>query len=273
MRKLAIAAASVAFIAIAAGSGLFFMEGRSDSQQASNEEEVKQPDYVSEYIDSIADMHRKFPTDAEVVFIGDSRIQLPQWQDMFPNASVANRGIGSDTLDGLVRRVDNLGIRNPAVVVLEMGVNDILLKQSLEDSIREANKILKSLKPQAGRTVVLEVIDCAVESCDRGQVLLLNMQMRALAQKHGAQYVALNSRLAGPDGLLPDYSHDGLHLNAKGYEVLVSILCGEIKELACAEKAVPAAQGAANSVNTAPANSASENAAPHAAPTPAPQLN
>ncbi len=228
---------------------------------------------MTEYIDSIADMHRKFPTDADVVFIGDSRIQLPQWQDMFPNASVANRGIGSDTLDGLLRRVDHLGIRNPAVVVLEMGVNDVLQKQSLEASSIEANKILTSLTPQAGRVVVLEVIDCNVETCDRGQVLLLNMHLRALAEKHGAQYVSLNNKLAGPDGLLSEYSHDGLHLNANGYKVLVSILCGEIKELACADKAATDKVAPASSipVNSAPEKSSSEGTTPNAAPTPSPQ--
>lgn len=259
MRKLTISAVSAALIAIIIGAGFFFMKGQSGSLETSKEEEHKQPEFVTEYIDSIADMHRKFPTDADVVFIGDSRIQLPQWQDMFPNAKVANRGIGSDTLDGLLRRVDHLGIRNPEVVVLEMGVNDVLQKQSLEASTVEANKILKSLKPQAGRVVVLEVIDCNVSTCDRGQVLLLNMHMRALAEKHGAQYVSLNNRLAGPDGLLPEYSHDGLHLNANGYKVLVSILCGEIKELACADKAAtgstvpaPASTEKSSSQSTAP---------------------
>lgn len=237
MRKLTIAAVSAALIAITVGGGFFFMEGHSGSLDSSKHEAEKQPEYVTEYIDSIADMHRKFPTNADVVFVGDSRVQLAQWQDMFPSARVANRGIGSDTLDGLLRRVDHLGIRNPEVIVLEMGVNDVLQKQSVEDSTREADKILTSLKPQGGRMVVLEIFDCAVETCDRGQVLLLNENLRGLAQKHGAQYIALNAKLAGPDGLLPEYSHDGLHLNANGYKVLVSVLCGEIKELACADKA------------------------------------
>lgn len=264
MRKLTIAAVSAAFIAIVAGLVLYFMMDPSGSLEASKEESDKEPEYVTEYIDSIAAMHRKFPTDANVVFIGDSRIQLPQWQDMFPNASVANRGIGSDTLDGLLRRVDHLGIRNPDVIVLEMGVNDVLQKQSLEGSTIEADKILTSLKAQAGRVVVLEIIDCAVGPCDRGQVLLLNMHMRALAEKHGAQYVSLNTRLAGPDGLRPEYSHDGLHLNAEGYKVLVSILCGEIKELACADKASNSNAPA----NTDPDKSSSDTPAPDNASAP-----
>lgn len=188
---------------------------------------------MRKHIDAIGELHAAFPTSADVVFIGDSRVQIPQWQDMFPRAYVANRGIGGDTLDGLLKHVDNLGMQKPSVVVLEMGVNDVLRQRQPEFTAAIADKVMKRLKPTAGRMVILEVIDCAVEGCDRNNVADLNAKFRSLSVQYGAQFVPLNADLSGPDGLLPAYSYDGLHLNAAGYRVLSGILCEEIMELKC----------------------------------------
>ncbi|MGQ3675694.1 GDSL-type esterase/lipase family protein [Xanthobacter sp. TB0139] len=236
MRSFSIAAVVVAIVVFLVAVVVCTTGIWPHSLFAHKDEEIKEPKYVNTYIDSMADLHRAFPTQADIVFVGDSRVQLAQWQDIFPNASVANRGIGSDTLEGLMERVDTLGIRNPELVILEMGANDILLKHPLEKTVRMANQAIARLSEEAGRLVVLEVIDCAVEICDRREVAALNVQMRALAKKHGAQFVELNSRLADPNGLSARFSHDGLHLNAEGYRELADILCAQIEELSCQNK-------------------------------------
>lgn len=237
MRSLSIAAVLAAIVVAIVAIVICATGIWPHSLFAHEQEEIKEPAYVDRYIDTMADLHRAFPTDADIVFVGDSRVQLAQWQDIFPHVSVANRGIGSDTLEGLMERVDTLGIRNPKLVILEMGANDILLKHPLEQTVRMADQAIAHLSAEAGRVVVLEVIDCAVEPCDRNEVAALNVQMRALAQKHGAEFIELNSRLADPNGLSSRFSHDGLHLNAEGYRELADILCARIGELSCQNKA------------------------------------
>ncbi len=233
MQKKHIIITSLIFVFIAGGAGIFLSGAWPCSYFFSDSKEIKEPDFMRKHIDAIGELHAAFPTSADVVFIGDSRVQIPQWSDMFPAASVANRGIGGDTLDGLLKHIDNLGMNSPEVVVLEMGVNDVLRRRQPEFTSVLADQVMKKLKPVAGRMVILEVIDCAVEECDRNSVADLNSRFRALSVQYGAQFVALNPYLSGPEGLLPAYSYDGLHLNAEGYQVLTGILCREIMELKC----------------------------------------
>ncbi len=45
---------------------------------------------------------------------------------MFENNSVVNQGIGSDTTEGLVHRVDSIIRRNPKMIFLNIGINDLI---------------------------------------------------------------------------------------------------------------------------------------------------
>ncbi len=237
MRLPYILAAVVSAIIITSGAFLYFTGPEEEKPQQQASGHVEDAPIISAYFKSNIEMHEKFPTDARIVFVGDSRMHQPHWEDLFPRASVGNRGISGDTFYGLLKRVHHLGIRKPDVMVLELGVNDVLMGYELDTIRSNADAVFAQLKPQAGRLVVLDVMDCRGEGCDREKVAAVNLYLKTLSDKSGAQFVELNSRLADPEGLREDFSLDGVHLNAAGYSELVGILCTQVQELACAQGA------------------------------------
>jgi len=44
----------------------------------------------------------------DVVFIGDSITDGAEWEDLFPSLKIANRGIGGDRTDGVLKRLDSI---------------------------------------------------------------------------------------------------------------------------------------------------------------------
>lgn len=238
MRVLSVLAAATAIIIIVFAGIFCFTDSEKEPVAHSSPEQAEESPVLMAYFNSNIEMHEAFPTDARIVFIGDSRIDHPDWEDMFENVRVGNRGISGDTFHSLLKRIEHLGIRKPDVALLEIGVNDVLLGYELDAIRANADAVMAKLLPMVGRLVVLEVIDCKLEGCDRPKVAAVNAYLRDLAARNGAQFVELNPRLADAEGLRMDLSQDGVHLNAAGYRQVVEILCEQVSELSCK----PAAQ-------------------------------
>ena len=62
----------------------------------------------------------------DVVFLGDSLTNGGRWSEAFIEKRVANRGIGGDTSQGILNRVDKVIALNPKTVYLMLGINDIM---------------------------------------------------------------------------------------------------------------------------------------------------
>ncbi|GHU75277.1 hypothetical protein AGMMS49992_18930 [Clostridia bacterium] len=71
--------------------------------------------------------------DAEVVMQGDSIIQRCNWYEFFPGYSIANRGIGSDTSEGIVNRISQCTGLSPRSTFIMIGINDIAYSIPLSD--------------------------------------------------------------------------------------------------------------------------------------------
>ena len=185
------------------------------------------------YIASVDEIYSAFPPRSEVVFLGDSRVQGAPWADIFPNVSVSNRGISGDTLSGLASRAPDLSASSPHVVIIQIGVNDILRGITVDDAAKAAESILVRNKSATGKVAITEIIDCQDGVCDRARLAALNGRLREIAAAQGAQFVEVNEVLAGKDGLLAEYTKDGIHLLGAGYKAFAGILCKNIDELKC----------------------------------------
>lgn len=175
----------------------------------------------------------------QIVFIGDSITDLYILDDHYADLPLAvyNRGIGGDTTEGLLARLDVsvLDIA-PAYVVMMIGTNDVNGNVSNDKFLSNYEKILDtiysalpevqiycmSIIPQNEQLSDASSID--VTSTTK-RILQLNPRIQQLAEKKGAAYLDLFSLLADENQYLIDaYSDDGLHLNNAGLQVWTDLL-------------------------------------------------
>jgi lysophospholipase L1-like esterase len=162
-----------------------------------------------------------------VVFLGDSITEFGIWHEWFPELATLNRGVGGDTIGGVLTRLE-AALHEPTAISLLIGTNDLSgfgTSHKVADIAAQMDTLLgriKSLAPQAPLHVnsVMPRSKALVDDVDR-----LNRLYRDLAVKYGANWVDVWSALAAPDGTLrKDLTSDGIHLNGNGYRIWVDLL-------------------------------------------------
>jgi lysophospholipase L1-like esterase len=186
------------------------------------------PDYVlpldvNTYLEMRREHLEMLGTRAEVVMLGDSLTELGEWQEMFPEVKIANRGISSDTTSGILERLDEVLEAQPRKVFLMAGINDLSWGGVDEGVVlKNMGEITRRLKAQGVEEVVLQatIFPGKNHGADLPRkVERLNKGLVKLASEQGMEFVDLNGVLA-PDGFLKtDFTMDGIHLNGKAYKV------------------------------------------------------
>jgi lysophospholipase L1-like esterase len=163
-------------------------------------------------------------THADVVFLGDSLTERGLWNELFPDISTANRGIGSDTSTGVLYRIDNVIKLKPKKLFLMIGVNDISLKMEQQETLENYSKIIDKITKELPNTQlyiqsVLPVRkDYTVVS--NNDINNLNAALTKLAKENNITYIDINNKLKDYDNALkPDYTEDGIHLKGDAYTI------------------------------------------------------
>ena len=157
------------------------------------------------------------PPGGAIVFLGDSITEWGAWQEWFPGTLVVNRGIGGDTTEGVLKRLD-AAIDGPAGVFLLVGTNDLALRVPVGDIMARHREIIEQIGIRAPRAwlTVQSVMPRQRKFRDRIQVL--NENLERIAAEVGATYLDLWPLLDDGTGQLkPRYTEDGLHLNGLAY--------------------------------------------------------
>ena len=160
--------------------------------------------------------------------LGDSITANGRWHEMFPEVDIANRGIGGDTVLGVRDRLPAVLAAKPEKIFLLIGTNDVLHRNPEAKFLAYYDDVLGQIT-RSGAQVYAQSIPMCSDSpaCDadlRGTIARLNDAIRRLAAKHDATYIDLNPRLSTADGLRPELTWDGLHLNAEGFRVWREVL-------------------------------------------------
>ncbi|MEO5597447.1 MAG: GDSL-type esterase/lipase family protein, partial [Novosphingobium sp.] len=166
-----------------------------------------------------------------VVFMGDSVTQF--WVDqpyLKGSQTLVGRGIAGQTASQMVLRFrgDVIDLK-PAVVHIMAGTNDVARNNGLE-SLEEIEGYIASMVELAQANnikVVLASIPPAGEfAWHKGlqpapKISAINQWLKAYAARLGLPYADYWSVLATPEGAMkPEYSADGVHPNAAGYEAM-----------------------------------------------------
>lgn len=161
----------------------------------------------------------------KTVFVGDSLTEGGRWQDWFPGDETVNLGVGGDTTEGLIERLDSVSAEDPDTVVLLIGTNDIANRRAVEQIVRNIETILVTIRAESpdARILVQSVLPRGAEYAE--YVKEINRHVWQFAATVKAHYLDLWPVMAVEDGELnPAYTEDRLHLNEAGYDAWLSEL-------------------------------------------------
>lgn len=156
----------------------------------------------------------------DIVFIGDSITEDANWEDIFPNYRVANRGIGGDTSDGIVERMDSIISTKASKAFIMVGVNDLTKRTSIDVIFNNYQQIIAPLLANDISVYLQSTLYVATRGEEFNlSIAMLNQKLESFAaQNNKLAYINLNKTLSVNRALKSDFSEDGVHLNAQGYK-------------------------------------------------------
>ncbi len=182
-------------------------------------------------------------TEQRVVFMGDSITDSwddPKYGGFFPGKPYLDRGIsGQTTPQMLIRFRRDVIELHPKVVVILAGTNDIAgntgptTLEAIEDNFRSMVELAHANGIHVVLASLLPVSDYEmrdgkpiVQTVRRppSQINALNGWLKAFADQNHETYLDYFSAMVDEKGFFKDeLSNDGLHPNAKGYEVMAPL--------------------------------------------------
>ena len=159
---------------------------------------------------------------------------LAQWKKHFHGRNAANFGWGGDTTQNILWRLQNgeLDGVSPKVIVLQAGTNNLPATGSADNT--KVDEVVTGIKAIIGvcqqqapsaAIVLTGVFPRSQNTSLKEAIEQINTQLRKLDDGKRIRFLNINDRLADREGkLLPGISKDGLHLEAKGYDIWAEAL-------------------------------------------------
>ena len=140
----------------------------------------------------------------DVALLGDSHIYRGKWNDLL-NASVANFGKGSNTMQQVYERLPGVLNCHPKICFIHGGINDIFTQVPADTTIKYLKTIIAELKKAGIRPVVIKVMKMR-DTIYNESIAALNARLDSL------QVPAIEM-----DVIADDLQQDGLHMQGSGY--------------------------------------------------------
>jgi hypothetical protein len=178
-------------------------------------ESIIYQDLAEEY----ASLNERIKGTETTVFLGDSITKRFNVYEYFPKLPVLNRGIFSDTTEGVLSRlggnINNLRIKH---LFLMIGYNDLAYREN-DQILDNISKILGHIR--AEKIFVQSLLPVmGSERSKNSRIRELNASLRALCREKGHIYIDLYQHFVNEKGMLNcEYSRDGVHPNGEGYRV------------------------------------------------------
>ncbi len=160
---------------------------------------------------------------ADVVMFGDSHTYSINWSEALGRPAIANRGIRGDILQGFIKRIDNVIALQPKVCFLMGGINDFYAYVSVDKVFTQYCELIDTLRSHNISVVLQATLYVGAARADADernkQVTELNTKLRAYATAHSLRFIDINPLISEQEALKTEMTVDGLHLNARGYQL------------------------------------------------------
>jgi lysophospholipase L1-like esterase len=180
--------------------------------------------------------------ETRVVFMGNSITQgwKEKHPDFFKNNPYICRGIsGQTTPQMLIRFRQDVIALNPKVVVILAGTNDIAGNtgpSTLEMIMDNLSSMAELAKANGIHVVLSSVLPAFEYPWKKGmepnvKIPKLNVLIKAYCEKHGIIYLDYFAKMNdGNNGMIAEYTTDGVHCTSKGYDLMESLVVPAIEK-------------------------------------------
>ena len=183
------------------------------------------PAQASSYWEEKKSFFDAFGSYASVVMIGDSLTDGAEWREMFPGLAVVNRGIDGDTTAGVLKRMESITSSRARKAFIMIGINDFKEGRTVDAALQDYRGIVSRLNEGGMKVYIQSTLACNETKAEwigcgamQGKIRQLNRGLAGLASAN-VTFIDINAELAGANGLKPDLTYDGVHLNGEGYRV------------------------------------------------------
>lgn len=188
-----------------------------------------------------ASLFDSLPVDStNIVFLGNSITNNCEWHELLGMPNVLNRGIGSDTTDGIKDRLDAILPGHPAKIFLMCGINDVPHNPSADSIASSVAEIIDRIRTESPSTkLYVQSVLPINNSFGRYKGIIgkekvvpeINERLAEMADEKGFTWVNLYPHFADENGnLRADLTNDGLHLMGAGYLLWKDIIMPYVKE-------------------------------------------
>ena len=167
--------------------------------------------------------------DNEIIFLGNSITAAFQIAEFLPGYNIRNRGISGNTTNDILNRIDDIAGIKPVKVFIMMGINDIVENVPVKNLLDNYSQIIEKIKNQSPETKIFiqsilpvsksaSVFFSGDENKINQMIDEVNQKLIQMAKERNLVYIDLNDVFKSKGELKDEYSWDGIHINARGYE-------------------------------------------------------
>ena len=199
------------------------------------------PARADEYWDQKTSLFDVLPVNSDdIVFLGNSITDGGEFAELFDMPNIKNRGIRSDVITGVEKRLTQVTAGHPAKIFLLIGINDVSHGLTVDQLAARYERLVRKIREQTPDTrLYIQSVMPINNDFNRYKNLkgrekvipALNSRLQTIAAQNGAEYVDLTKALeSAPDKLNPKYTNDGLHLNGPGYRAWTRAILHLVKQ-------------------------------------------
>ena len=167
---------------------------------------------------------------SDIVFLGNSITDGCEWNELFDNRHVKNRGISADRSGWMLERLDPIIEGHPKKLFVMIGTNDLAGGSTPEEIVADVARLIDRFQAESRWTKIYVQSILPVNGADFSKyknhyahshlIVPTNKRLEALCDEKGVTYLDVWGALADAEGKLDKrYTNDGLHLMGEGYVV------------------------------------------------------
>lgn len=164
---------------------------------------------------------------SDIIMLGNSLTDGAEWNELFDNCHVKNRGIVGDIIPGFFERLEPILKGQPRKIFIMGGVNDISHGVSADSIVSTMTQVVTTIQARCPKTEIYVQSmlpfnnDVRLWKLLKGREQVVvdgNKGLESMCQRLGVTFINLYPLFVGEDGKMkPEYTNDGLHLMGGAY--------------------------------------------------------
>lgn len=193
------------------------------------------------YYDRKVSLFELLPVNSEdIIFLGNSITDGGEFAELLEISNVKNRGIISDTMVGVEKRLAQVMRGKPKKVFLLIGINDVSHNLTVSQLAKRYESLVSKMQAMSPETkIYLQSVMPINNDFKRYKGLIgkekivkgFNKEIERISAEKGLVFIDLTPVMSDASGKLKkEYTNDGLHLTGKGYKAWVEKIMPYVKD-------------------------------------------